>query len=90
MLSKPAKLFINGGSQAVRLPAEFRFEGSSEVFVRRDVVTGNLIISQRPLAEGWGDFCALRDQLGSLEPADFLHSRELNQVGEIRDPFEDQ
>jgi antitoxin VapB len=29
-----AKLFINGGSQAVRLPKEFRFEGE-EVTVRR-------------------------------------------------------
>ena len=29
-----AKLFIHGGSQALRLPKEFRFEGS-EVHVRR-------------------------------------------------------
>lgn len=29
-----ARLFINGGSQAVRLPKEFRFEGD-EVRVRR-------------------------------------------------------
>ena len=29
-----AKLFTHGGSQAVRLPKEFRFEGS-EVHVRR-------------------------------------------------------
>lgn len=29
-----AKLFVNGGSQAVRLPKEFRFEGD-EVLVRR-------------------------------------------------------
>jgi antitoxin VapB len=27
MTYKTAKLFTNGGSQAVRLPAEFRFEG---------------------------------------------------------------
>jgi virulence-associated protein VagC len=33
-----AKLFTTGGSQAVRLPAEFRFEGS-EVDIRRDPVT---------------------------------------------------
>ena len=35
-----AKLFTTGGSQAVRLPAEFRFEGS-EVDIRRDPVTGS-------------------------------------------------
>ena len=33
---KTAKIFKNGRSQAVRLPAEFRFEGS-EVDIRRDV-----------------------------------------------------
>src|SRR5438105_5393638 len=39
---KVAKLFTNGGSQAVRLPAEFRFDGD-EVFIRRDAVTGDVI-----------------------------------------------
>ena len=34
-----AKLFRNGRSQAVRLPAEFRFEGT-EVEVSRDPETG--------------------------------------------------
>ena len=32
---KTARLFSSGGSQAVRLPAEFRFEGT-EVLIRRD------------------------------------------------------
>ncbi|MGA7814764.1 antitoxin, partial [Caballeronia sp.] len=31
-MSRIAKLFTSGGSQAVRLPAEFRFEGK-EVFI---------------------------------------------------------
>lgn len=31
-----AKLFLNGRSQAVRLPKAFRFEGISEVFIERD------------------------------------------------------
>ncbi len=31
-----AKLFLNGRSQAVRLPKAFRFEGQSEVFIERD------------------------------------------------------
>lgn len=31
-----AKLFLNGRSQAVRLPKEFRFEGMSEVIIERD------------------------------------------------------
>ena len=32
---KTAKLFINGRSQAVRLPKEFRFDGS-EVYIRKE------------------------------------------------------
>jgi antitoxin VapB len=39
-----AKLFFHGRSQAVRLPKEFRFEGS-EVFVRR--VGEDVVLSTR-------------------------------------------
>jgi antitoxin VapB len=31
-----AKLFLNGRSQAVRLPKAFRFEGADEVEIRRE------------------------------------------------------
>lgn len=31
-----AKLFVNGRSQAVRLPKAFRFEGMTEVYIQRD------------------------------------------------------
>jgi antitoxin VapB len=31
-----AKLFLNGRSQAVRLPKAYRFEGLSEVYIQRD------------------------------------------------------
>jgi antitoxin VapB len=31
-----AKLFLNGRSQAVRLPKSFRFDGITEVFIERD------------------------------------------------------
>ncbi len=31
-----AKLFLNGRSQAVRLPKAFRFEGVTEVYIERD------------------------------------------------------
>jgi antitoxin VapB len=40
-----ARLFAHGGSQALRLPREFRFEGT-EVFIRR---AGNdVVISAKP------------------------------------------
>lgn len=65
-----AKLFRNGRSQAVRLPAEFRFFGS-EVYVRRDPNTGDVILSRRP--ESWQDFFDLADSLDI--PRDFLTNR---------------
>ena len=69
-MPKTAKLFHNGRSQAVRLPAEYRFEGS-EVYVRRDPGTGDIILSRRP--ESWKELFALMD---SIEvPDDFLTNR---------------
>lgn len=67
---KTAKLFRNGRSQAVRLPSEFRFEGS-EVFVRRDPATGDVILSRRP--ESWKDFFELMKTIHV--PEDFLADR---------------
>ena len=41
------KLFKNGASQAVRLPAEFRFSGQ-EVYIFRDEITGDIVLSEKP------------------------------------------
>ncbi|MEY4258715.1 MAG: hypothetical protein RJA56_1616, partial [Pseudomonadota bacterium] len=41
-MSQTAKLFINGRSQAVRLPAAYRFD-TQEVFIRKDPSTGDVI-----------------------------------------------
>jgi antitoxin VapB len=65
-----AKLFRNGRSQAVRLPADFRFAGS-EVYVRRDPATGDVILSRRP--DSWQDFFDLVDSLDI--PKDFMSKR---------------
>lgn len=70
-MSRTAKLFRNGRSQAVRLPAEYRFDGS-EVFVRRDPITGNVILSRRP--DSWQDFFELMKTIDV--PGDFLADRE--------------
>jgi Virulence-associated protein and related proteins len=48
-MEKTAKLFKNGRSQAVRLPAEFRFEGE-EVFIRKNEETGEVILSPKPVS----------------------------------------
>jgi antitoxin VapB len=66
-MPRTAKLFRNGRSQAVRLPAEYRFEGS-EVYVRRDSATGDIILSRRP--ESWEDFFELVKT--AKLPQDFL------------------
>jgi antitoxin VapB len=70
-LSTTAKLFRNGRSQAVRLPASFRFPGS-EVYVRRDPATGDVILSRRP--DSWQDFFDLVDSLDI--PKDFMSKRD--------------
>lgn len=69
-MPRTAKLFRNGRSQALRLPAEYRFEGS-EVYIRRDSETGDVILSRRP--ESWQDFFVLADRIGV--PDEFLRDR---------------
>jgi antitoxin VapB len=66
-----AKIFMNGRSQAVRLPAQFRFEGD-EVFIRRDPTTGDVILSARP--SNWDDFFEMAARTDV--PADFLADRD--------------
>ncbi len=46
-MSQTARLFKNGRSQAVRLPAAYRFDGE-EVYIRRDPTTGDVILSTKP------------------------------------------
>jgi antitoxin VapB len=79
-----AKLFRNGASQAVRLPAEFRFE-SDEVYVTRDDRTGDVVLSNRPGAKTWSDFFELMDTIDI--PANFMAERPLNVLPQPRDPF---
>lgn len=74
---KIARVFANGGSQAVRLPAEFRFDASDEVYIRRDLVTGELILSSKIPTDTWQSFFALRDQINLAE--DFMAARPLNE-----------
>ena len=82
-MSQVAKLFTNGRSQAVRLPAAFRFDGQ-EVFIRQDPETGDVILSRKP--PDWDDFfTALK---GANVPVDFVNKTERNQGLQDRDPFE--
>jgi len=62
-----AKVFMSGRSQAVRIPAQFRFT-KSEVYIRRDPKNGDLILSQAPAS--LADIFAALDAVGV--PEDFL------------------
>lgn len=85
-----AKLFQNGGSQAVRLPAEFRFEGD-QVFIARDSVTGDVTLSSLPRNSGryWRDLFAALDKTQKLEEEDdvFMSERPMNVQIEDRDLY---
>lgn len=82
-MSDVAKLFIIGRSQAVRIPAAFRFD-SKEVFIRQNPETGDVILSRKPTT--WDGFLvALKS---AKVPADFLSAAERNQGKQDRDPFD--
>lgn len=70
-MKKTARLFMNGRSQAVRLPAEFRFEGK-EVYIRRDPDTGDVILSSRKKPEkNWKSYWAMVEELRRQAPEEF-------------------
>jgi len=76
-----AKLFMNGRSQAVRLPAVFRFD-CKEVYIRKNPVTGDIILSRKP--ESWDDYFKLMETIEV--PQDFMADRD-NEVPPDLDLF---
>ncbi len=68
--TRKARVFMTGRSQAVRIPAEFRFN-ASEVYVRRDEQTGDLILSRVP--KTWKEIFAEIDKAGF--PPEFMTER---------------
>jgi antitoxin VapB len=68
---KTAKLFRNGRSQAVRLPAEFRFQGK-EVLIRRDPASGDVILSEAQKSkETWKDVLEMIARMRAEAPDEF-------------------
>jgi len=74
-----AKLFLNGQSQAVRLPKEYRFQGD-RVYVKR---VGNAIVLL-PYDAPWQ---TLLDSLDHFSP-DFMEDREQPPIQERESPYE--
>ena len=62
-----AKLFVNGRSQAVRIPKAFRFEGVDEVIIRKD---GEALILL-PARKSWKSYAEEAPTVG----VDFMESR---------------
>ena len=79
-MHQTAKIFVTGRSQAVRLPLEFRFD-VSEVFIRHDPVTGDVVLSRKPT-----DWQGLLDVVAHNKDEDLLIERRQNH--DRRDPFE--
>lgn len=78
-MSKTAKVFMSGRSQAVRLPKEFRFD-TKEVWIRRNPDTGEIILKPKSdLPEGFSNSLQL-----------FMHEMaQLNrEEGEELEPLE--
>ncbi len=82
-----AKLFRNGGSQAVRLPAEFSFEGD-EIYATRDELTGDVLLSKCPGAKAWQDFFELMHSIDV--PPDFMAERPMNVPPRERSLFDEE
>lgn len=76
-----ARVFMNGRSQAVRIPAELRFK-ADEVYIRRDEQSGDLILSQSPA--NWDEVFAALDAAGF--PANFMADRDQG-LAEEREPL---
>ena len=76
-----AKLFMNGRSQAVRLPVNYRFD-CDVVYIRKDPETGDVIISKKP--GSWDDFFKMMEEIEI--PEDFIAERE-NEIPQERDLF---
>ncbi len=76
-MRQTAKLFMNGRSQAVRLPARYRFD-CEEVYIRKDPETGDVILSRKP--GGWNTFFEMAD--AAHVPEDFMAERDNGPIEE--------
>lgn len=74
-MSAKAKLFTHGGSQAVRLPKAFRFDGT-EVSVRKE---GDAVILEPvELKESWNEFWARIDAIRGDEQLQYPPRTDLD------------
>ena len=72
-------MFMNGQSQAVRLPKEFRFTDTEEVFIKK--VGDTLVLSAKKA--GWNDFFNSLSEFSD----DFMNERNQPAVQEREELF---
>ena len=60
--TQKARVFRNGRSQAIRIPAEFRFT-TDEVYVERNSETGALTLTRSSSAPRWTIFSGISMRL---------------------------
>lgn len=80
---RKARVFKNGRSQAVRIPAEFRFK-TDEVYIERNPETGAITLSEKPPRPSWDEIFKMLDEAGF--PEDFMADREQG-IAEDREPL---
>jgi antitoxin VapB len=85
--TRKVRLFMNGASQAVRLPVEFRFSGK-EIYATRDETTGNVTLSGQPGTEIWDEIFA-RFHAADV-PDDFMSERPMKHPPVERNIFGDE
>jgi len=72
-MTNRAKIFKNGGSQAIRLPKEYRFENQEEVLISRQ---GHRVILE-PVVRRWSrDFLQLAGAAPDFELPSELEAAE--------------
>lgn len=71
--TQTAKVFRNGRSQAVRIPAEFRFK-TDQVYIERDEATGVVKLSEEPPRSPMAELFARINAEGPFE--EFIIERQ--------------
>lgn len=83
-MSSTAKIVTLTNAQVVHLPLEFRFD-CSEVYIRRDPATGDVVLSHRP--DSWDGLFSLYET--TQVPADFMSETDRSQGYLRREPIAD-
>jgi antitoxin VapB len=80
MMTRLAKVFLNGRSQAIRIPKEFRVE-SDEVYIEK---VGNTLVITPKKENHWDSFS---EALEKVDTSDFMKERTEPPMDQREDLF---